>query len=422
VPVLLTDEAIAAVVLKAAMCRDRIELVDTGESGLRVRAGKRGARWSLLLYSVGHRIRMRLGTWPAVKVETAREGARRVKRQSRATLGEDELTIRDLLDLYDRRRLSQLRRGVGTLRSLEAGLSRLMDRDAILITRRDITLVVDHIADRAPVHANRTLAYIKAFFSWAVGRGYLEINPAAALANPIREVARDRTPDLSELAEIWKAAGALGYPFGHAIRLLMLTASRRDEVGCMRVQELEHHADGELCWTLPSDRSKNGRAIRTALPALAREVLEEALRARPTNSPFVFTRNGARPISGWSKAKVRLDAYIEQNRSDVGIEMQSMAPWRIHDLRRSFATLACEVLMVNPAVADRCLNHVGASTTSTISRIYGRNEMFDQRRDALRRWAALLESACRNHGRYENNLIETDGPTSPQQLKIDASG
>jgi integrase len=407
------------VVAKAAMSRDRIELVDTGESGLRVRAGRRGARWSVLLYSVGHRIRMRLGTWPAVKVETAREGARRVKRQSRATFSqsEDELTVRDLLDLYDRRRLSQLRRGVGTLRSLEAGLSRLMDRDAILITRRDITLVVDHIADRAPVHANRTLAYIKAFFSWAVGRGYLEINPASALANPIREVARDRTPDLSELAEIWKAAGALGYPFGHAIRLLMLTASRRDEVGCMRVQELEHHADGELCWTLPADRSKNGRAIRTALPALAREVLEEALRARPANSPFVFTRNGARPISGWSKAKVRLDAYIEQNRSDLGIEMRSMASWRIHDLRRSFATLACEVLMVNPAVADRCLNHVGASTTSTISRIYGRNEMFDQRRDALRRWAALLESACRNHGRYENNLIEMDGPTIPQQLK-----
>jgi hypothetical protein len=43
--------------------------------------------------------------------------------------------------------------------------------------------------------------------------------------------------------------------------------------------------------------------------------------------------------------------------------------------------------------------------------------MFDQRRDALRRWAALLESACRNHGRYENNLIEMDGPTIPQQLK-----
>lgn len=69
---------------------------------------------------------------------------------------------------------------------------------------------------------------------------------------------------------------------------------------------------------------------------------------------------------------------------------QPMGPWRLHDLRRSFATAACDLLAVDPAVADRCLNHVGASTTSTISRVYGRNEMFAQRADALRRWAALV--------------------------------
>ena len=75
-----------------------------------------------------------------------------------------------------------------------------------------ISVAIDRIADRAPVHANRTLAYIKAFFSWAVSRGYLEVNPAAAMAKPIREVIRDRAPDLLELVEIWNAAGLLGYP------------------------------------------------------------------------------------------------------------------------------------------------------------------------------------------------------------------
>ena len=36
-------------------------------------------------------------------------------------------------------------------------------------------------------------AYLKAFFGWAVGRGYLEANPAAGISKPSREVARDRT-------------------------------------------------------------------------------------------------------------------------------------------------------------------------------------------------------------------------------------
>lgn len=66
------------------------------------------------------------------------------------------------------------------------------------------------------------------------------------------------------------------------------------------------------------------------------------------------------------------------------------------DLRRSFATNACDVLQIDPAVADRCLNHVGASTTSTISRVYGRNEMFEQRRDALRKWSAFFGETVAN--------------------------
>jgi hypothetical protein len=67
-----------------------------------------------------------------------------------------------------------------------------------------------------------------------------------------------------------------------------------------------------------------------------------------------------------------------------------MAPWRIHDFRRSFATIACDRLHIDPAVADRCLNHIGSATSSAISRVYQRGEMFEQRSKALRRWAKLL--------------------------------
>ena len=118
--------------------------------------------------------------------------------------------------------------------------------------------------------------------------------------------------------------------------------------------------------------------------------------ARATKDPFVFTTRGDRSISGWSKAKARLDRIIADRRLAHDPSSEPMVPWRFHDLRRSFATHACDVLHIDPAVADRCLNHVGASTSSTVSRIYARNEMFDQRRDALIAWAELIECGLRS--------------------------
>ena len=158
----------------------------------------------------------------------------------------------------------------------------------------------------------------------------------------------------------------------------------------MRVAELDIGTDpSSACWIIPAERSKNGRAIRVPLAPLATSVLARAMGERGAPGAFVFSTTGRAAVSGWSKAKARVDRLIAASRMAVGKE--PMAPWRFHDLRRSFATNACDVLHVDPAVADRCLNHVGAGTTSTVSRIYSRNELFDQRRDALAKWAKLLE-------------------------------
>jgi integrase len=342
-----------------------------------------------------NRLRIPLGNWPDVPVAEARKLVAKLKATFEPPAAEETaaLTVAKLLDRYDTRRLSQLRKRRVILRAITVALAPLSRREASELTRRDIAEIVDDMADRAPIHANRVLAYVKAFFGWAVGRGYLEANPAIGIAKPTREVTRERTPSVDEVVEIWNAAGDLGYPFGQIMRLLVLTASRRDEVGAMRVAEVNLPAEGdEGCWTLPAGRSKNGRAIRMPLAPLARQVLTEALAARSVKGEFVFSTTGETPVSGWSRAKSRIDKLICERRRRRGV-LADMPPWRIHDLRRTFATAACDVLQIDPAVADRCLNHVGASTTSTVSRIYARNEMFEHRRDALVRWAELLAAA-----------------------------
>jgi integrase len=388
----LTDEVVALAVNYREGAA-RVELIDGAEPGLRLRLGGRVAQWSVLTRgAVADRMRLPLGTWPTMTVEQARTLAKALKGTFASVTAADqgEATLGSVLLRYNSRRLSQLRKGAVMGRALDVALAPLKHRALSEITRREICFIIDEMADRAPIHANRVLAYAKAFLNWAVGRGYIEHNPASAIAKPTRERTRDRAPTVSELAEIWMAASQLGYPFGPAVQLLMLTAARRDEVGAMRLAEVDIGNDPSLaCWIIPAERSKNGRSIRVPLAPCATKILDKSLEARPPSGTFVFTTTGRSPISGWSKAKARIDSIISASRVMQGRE--PITPWRIHDLRRSFATSACDVLHIDPAVADRCLNHVGAGTTSTVSRIYSRNELFDQRRDALAKWAKLLQ-------------------------------
>lgn len=390
----LTDEFVARALQAPGGCR-RGELIDGIENGLRLRIGATAVSWSVTARGpAGKRIRVSIGRWPDISVAEARSFASRIKASFAPAVPEQDqiFTLRHLLDLYRTRRLSQLRKGLVIGRTIEAGLFRLMTYEPCELSRRLIAQEIDAISMRAPIQANRTLAYVKAFFSWAEGRGYLEGNPAASITRPVRERVRERTPTLEELVEIWRAAERLNYPFGPAIQLLILTAARRDEIGRMRVEELDLPSSGPNgVWVLPASRSKNGRSIRNPLAPTARAIIEGALQRRPHDSPWVFSTTGAGAISGWSKAKQRLDQSIAKSRKLAGLPM--IDPWRLHDLRRAFATAACDLLDVDPAVADRCLNHVGASTTSTVARVYGRSELFAQRKEAVTRWAELLQEA-----------------------------
>jgi len=360
-------------------------------------------------------------------IPEARKAAQDVKRKAEAGENPNEAkraarshtNLRELIELYAKAKLSQLRTGVQAKRAIDAALAKFMDRDPASITRRDIAGAIDKIATTAPTHANRSLAYTKAFFNWAIGRGHLTSSPAEGVSKPAAEVSRDRTPTVSELVEIWNAADRLAYPFGHAVQLLIATAMRREEVTGMSVTELDEAGAGEGVFTLPAGRSKNDRAIRVPLSPLARATVEHAMAARPViertgkQSALLFSTTGSKPASGWSKAKARLDSFIMEARAaeaaETGEAAVAMPPWRLHDLRRAFATAACDILHIDPAVADRCLNHVGASTTSTISRVYGRSEMFDQRRAALIAWSALLERAIKADGSTNVVPIGSEG-------------
>lgn len=417
----LNRQAIESLVAQARLVKGKqLELADEREAGLRIRAGERSATWLLCArLRNGKRTRIKLGSWPAMGVSDAREAARLKRNEVIAGVDPNELKreegraaaraakaqrkLCDVLDDYERIKLSQLRAGADARRSIDGQrglLKAFANKEVASITRGDVVDAVRKYAERAPIGANRSLAYVKAFMNWCVDQEIIESNPAATIKKPSKERTRDRFHTLDELMEIWAAMGELGYPFGPLFRLLVVVPMRREEVAAISLSELDLEPGGstdDAVWTLPASRTKRANALRVPLAPLACSLLKEANAApeRPKDSPFVFSMTGDTSVSGYAKAKRRLDRTIQEKREKAakaaGGDAVPMEHWTIHDLRTTFSTLACEKLGADIAVVDRILNHVATATTSKIMRTYNKSELFEPRRQVMRAWASLLE-------------------------------
>jgi integrase len=249
------------------------------------------------------------------------------------------------------------------------------------ITRRDVVTLLDGIVDRGvAVTANRTLAVGRRMFNFAIERSILEVNPFDHVKPPAAEVKRDRVLSDAELKLIWQASASLGFPFGPFTQLLILLGQRREEIAGLRWSEFDA---GLTVWTLPRERAKNNVEHVVALAPWARKIIGEL--PRFAGSDLVFTTTGATPISGFSRAKATLDTAIAELNGGVPI-----APWRLHDARRTFASNLAR-LGVQLPVVEKILNHVSGSF-SGVQGIYQRHDFADEKRHALEAWALHLKT------------------------------
>ena len=236
------------------------------------------------------------------------------------------------------------------------------------LKRRDVLDMMDSIADRgAHVMANRVQSLVHRFFKWCVGRGIVEINPAADLPRASAETSRDRVLTDDELVAVWNGAEQMGTPSGRAAQLLALTGARREEVSALRWVEIEGNTI-----TLSGARTKNGEPHDIPLSSAAMKLIKRL--PRIAGSEYVFTVDGKLPISGWSRAKARLDELVQ------------IEPWRLHDLRRTLAT-GCQKMGVNLQVVEAILGHTAGSRGGIVG-VYQRHNYADEKRTALEAWGA----------------------------------
>ena len=221
-----------------------------------------------------------------------------------------------------------------------------------------------------PVAANRARSTLSAMYAWAIGEGLCETNPVDGTNKADEGKSRDRVLSDAELAAIWNASTDTDY--GRIVKLLMLTAQRRDEIASLRWTEIEGETDPALI-ALPAERTKNSRAHDVPLSAAAMDVLASVV---VRNGRDLMFGEGEGGYSGWSRSKERLDQKLGK----------AVKPWTLHDLRRTVATRMVDI-GVQPHVIEAVLNHVSGHKGG-VAGIYNRSIYAAEKRAALDLWAS----------------------------------
>jgi integrase len=297
-------------------------------------------------------------------------------------------TLRKITDRYLKHAKAKQkpRSYIETERHLLVGWKPLHSTSVFHIRRRHVAARLSEIADgHGPVAASHARSALSAMFNWAIREGLdIAANPVSGTNKPLVAGPRNRVLSDAELRAIWRACEDDDY--GRIVRLLMLTAQRRDEVGAMQWSEVA----GDL-WTMPAARTKNHREHSLPLSATALALIE----AQPhrNDRDFIFgdgpRRKGGehRGFSGWSKAKAELDARITAVRKKaLGGEAEPLPHWTLHDLRRTAATVMADRLGVLPHIVEAILNHASGHRAG-VAGVYNRARYEAEMREALDRWA-----------------------------------
>lgn len=289
---------------------------------------------------------------------------------------------------------------------LKQPLGNILARD---ITRAHLSRALQAMACQGIKEETRkALTTLNLVLDYGLNHHFIEQNHArllkpkdfAASANR----PRDRVLSLQELRRLWIAIDNPGNTLSlsivttTAIKLLILTAVRRNEIATMQWTDLNTEKG---IWEIPAHKTKNQQAHTVFLSPLSIRLLKSLL---PLNgrSSFVFdtglnTRGHIHP-DALTKAIRRLLRNDNTINADSTPPLADIKPFTVHDIRRSVATALGELIKVQPHIIERMLNHL----PKRLERTYQRALYADEQKSAWLAWGEMVEHQVAN---YFENII-----------------
>jgi len=244
---------------------------------------------------------------------------------------------------------------------------------------REILEYFQKLAGDKPSTARSVFGTLRRMYEYAIARQIVDFSPLASIKPHViaAKVARDRNLSPDELGkllrELPKPDNALTEAQQIAIRMLLWTIGRKTEVTEMLWSE---YSKDSGIWTLPEDRTKNGRAHLVPLPSQAITALKR-LKDIGCSSSWVFPGKTSEKPMGETTLNERLTRS-----NKLGIQN-----WRIHDLRRTGSTLLHEMGFA-PHIVERALNHI----QDGVGGVYNKAQWLDERAAMLQQWADYLDA------------------------------
>jgi len=397
----------------AAPPSGRMEIEDEVCPGLLLRVTPRGVKSFSVIYKVpgeggtnakgrlvvGSQHRITLGSTPPLELTEARAQARKIIQT--ATEGRDPRDDRRERNLVrhsnkfaaaQRRFIDlEIKPNVKAWKTVE-GVLRLhveplwADKPIQDIRRSDVHELLDGlVANGKMAIAREARKHLSRFFNWAVDREIIKDSPIHGLKRGDLEKNEEAGRALTdaELRYIWHAAGSLGYPFGPMYQMLMLTGQRRNEWAAASRSEIK----SDKRWLeVPKARYKGGR---DHIVPISDEVwsIFDTLPAWAGNDYFIFsTRDGEVPVSGFSKAKLRLDeAALKAMIADD--PTAKLAYYRVHDFR-----VTCETRLANLGFNQEIRDSVLGHAKPGLQKTYNKHGYIEEKKLALATYAKHVAS------------------------------
>ena len=352
---------------------ERYDVRDTIERGLVLRVGKKfgSKQWHTFVYRGAKRRMVRLGLFPQMTVRDARMAAIQAKANSNAPWTPEHIrTVADLFAEYKVAREPKMRSWCDVQSAWDVWANEFVGHlrltDVSIHHGRELR---SHVSKKSSeLRGSAVIRYIRPMFGWAVDESLIDENPWAGLKATAIATPRDRVLTRSEWQKVWIAS--FEDRLGPYFRFLMLSAQRKDNVASMRWDEI----DGNI-WTIPAEKfkaTKREKAKAHEVP-LSAELLK-IVAQMPKIGPYVFGPTGAKQLRLGSREKDRL-----ANRAEVN-------DWRLHDLRRTAATLMTEG-KIPRFVVERVLGHADRSVTA----VYDRASYRDEKLEALNQLAETVK-------------------------------
>ena len=246
----------------------------------------------------------------------------------------------------------------------------------------------------APTVANDALRYLFRMFHFAVKRKWIDSNPAYGFELSDAggtEMPRGRwltREELSALSKAMRDTPNFGRQNELSVWLLLALCVRKMELLSARWTEFDLE---KRVWKLQPSRTKMNSAIDIPLAPAVAAWLEE-LRVHSSGSDHLFPARRLIHLKNGQPRKNRFQ-HVSPDTLNVALrrlKLDGVEHFTVHDMRRTARTHMA-ALGVDRFVAERALNH----KVRDVEGVYNRYDYFEERKDALSRWAMLLDTTSK---------------------------